>query len=93
MPIPRTPVVSSQVVSIGYDATTKELDVEFKPFTSKKHAADPKPNPVYRYRNITPEIFASIIGAESIGKAVNATLKKFPDRYPYKKLSEEELAQ
>lgn len=86
--IPRIPVQSSQVVTIGYDATSKEMDVEFKPFKPKAG----EPNPVYRYQNVTPQIYAAIITGESIGREINQRIKKFPDRHPYKKLTKEELS-
>lgn len=86
MQIIRLPVKSSQVVSIGYSPGTLELDVEFKSY-------DPKKGPsIYRYRNVSATDYAGIIGAESIGKAINATLKKNPTKHPFVKLPPEEAA-
>lgn len=83
----RIPVTSSQVKSIGYDAPTKQLDVEFKGW-----GADPKLS-VYRYQNVPGELHAEIMASESIGKAINSTIKKDKVAFPYRKLSEEEAAQ
>lgn len=85
---PRTAVTSSQIVSIGHNPQTLEMDIEFKPFKPKEG----EPNPVYRYQNVTPEIHHAIVNAESIGREVNQRIKKFPDRHPYRKLTQEELA-
>lgn len=85
--IPRVSVTSSQVKSIGYDAPTKQIDVEFKGWGD-----DPKLS-VYRYQNVSGELHAQIMGAESIGKMINATIKKDKVAFPYRKLTLEEAAQ
>lgn len=82
----RTPVTSSQVESIGYDESTKKLQVEFKPF--KKDA----PNAVYEYSNVPKELHNAIFAAESIGHEINARLKSNPTAYPHRRLSKEEAA-
>lgn len=87
----RTPVVSSQIESIGYDPTTLEMDVCFKAFT--KAGTPPKPNVTYRYQHITPELHNAIVTAESIGREMNQRVKKLPGSFPYRKLSAEEAAQ
>lgn len=87
MKIQRIAVTSSQVASLGHDPETSTLHVEFKPFKKDQ------PNPVYEYRNVTPEIYQAIITGESIGREINQRLKKFPDRHPYRRLTDEESAQ
>lgn len=52
----RKSVESKVIKSIGYNATTRQLDVEFR---SGK---------VYRYADVSPEKHAELLAAESIGK-------------------------
>jgi hypothetical protein len=54
--MPRVPVVSSNLKSVGYDPTTRDLDIEFKN------------GAVYRYENVEPETYAALMAAESIGQ-------------------------
>ena len=58
----REPVTSSNVVSLGYDAATETLEVEFK-------------NGVYQYYNVPQPIYEQMIAAESIGKFLNVYIK------------------
>lgn len=53
--IERKPVLSSNIKAIGYDAASKQLDVEFSSGS------------VYRYSGVSPEAHASFISAPSIG--------------------------
>lgn len=53
----RTPVQSSNVVSIGYEGGV--LEVEFK-------------SGVYRYFGVAPEVYQTLLIAPSVGKAINA---------------------
>lgn len=55
--IPLTPVESSQVKAIGYDAATKTLAVTFTR----------GPGTEYQYMNVEPALHAAFIGADSIG--------------------------
>lgn len=87
--ITRTPVTSSQIASIGHNAATNELDIEFKPFKPKPDVA----NSVYRYQNFTAEQFRDFLAAESKGKHFGATIKKETAKHPYRKLTPEEAAQ
>lgn len=87
--IPRIPVVSSQIKAIGYDAPSLQMDIEFI-----NHSKDPnKPASVYRYSNVSPQEYAALAGAESIGKFFGANIKPFPQRFPFRKLTQEEAAQ
>lgn len=65
----RTPVESSQITSIGYDAATKKLEIEFRSFKPGFSGS------VYEYDNVPPETHAALISAESIGKQFGATIK------------------
>lgn len=81
----RTPVESSQIAAIGYNPATKELELEFK-----SYAKTPRPPSVYRYANVTPDDHAALLNAESIGKHFGATIKSQPEKFPFRKMSDEE---
>ena len=66
----REPVTSSNVVSVGYDATTETLEVEFR-------------SGVYQYYNVPQHIHDSLKKVESVGKFLNAYIKS---AYPYAKV-------
>jgi len=59
----RTPVVSSQIASIGYDKMERILEVEF---TS---------GAVYQYEAVSPQIAEDLIAAESVGKFFNKYIR------------------
>lgn len=59
----RTPVTSSNVASVGYDSSTKTLEVEF---TSGS---------VYRYFDVPEREYRGLVGAESIGRYLNQSIK------------------
>jgi hypothetical protein len=60
----RTPVVSSNVVSIGYGVESRILEVEYSS------------GGVYQYSNVPPEIARDVLNAPSIGKYLNQYVKK-----------------
>lgn len=86
--IPRQPVTSSQIESIGHNPETQELDIEFKRFSKKGQTE--KQNTVYRFQNVTQDEHAALIGAESIGRHFGQNIKPFQKKYPYRKLDETE---
>ena len=59
----RLPVESSSLASVGYDATSRVLEVEFR------HGA------VYRYRDVPPETSAALLSAESKGRFLNEEIR------------------
>jgi hypothetical protein len=67
----RTPVNSSDIHAIGYDAETQTLEVEFI-----KGA-------VYQYTGVPPNEHEAIMNADSKGRYFNANIK---GRYPHAKL-------
>ena len=75
----RTPVTSSQISSIGYDATTKTLEIEFKRFKPGFSGS------VYQYADVPPEAHEGLIGSESIGIAFKSQIKGI---YEYKRVGE-----
>ena len=67
----RTPVSSSDIHAIGYDAETQTLEVEFI-----KGA-------VYQYTGVPANEHEAIMNADSKGRYFNANIK---GRYPHTKL-------
>lgn len=81
-PISLTPVESSQIHSIGHDATTNTLAIRFK--NSKGDASG-----LYHYDNFNAEDFAAFSGAESIGSYFGKNIKKSA-AYPFRRIDESE---
>ena len=59
----RTPVKSSHIVSVGHDASTSTLEVEFKN------------GKVYTYPNTNHSAFLQILAAPSAGKAFHRIIR------------------
>lgn len=78
-PIALTPIQSSQIAAIGYDAAANALTVAFK-------RRDGTLDSVYQYDGVTPDVHAALMGAESIGSHFIHNIKKQPESYPYRKL-------
>lgn len=70
-PAPRTPIASSNLVSVGYNADSSELDVEFKG------------GAVYRYSNVPASVHAELVAADSAGSYLALNIK---DGYKVEKL-------
>lgn len=62
-----SPVDSSKLAAVGYDAGTQTLAVTFK-----------TGNALYHYANVTPDQYAAFIGAESVGKHFIAHFQSAP---------------
>jgi hypothetical protein len=58
----RTPVQSSQIVSIGHCPITDDLEVEFK-------------SGIYTYFDVPARVHAGLMAADSVGKYLNAHVK------------------
>ena len=69
------PVESSNILAIGYNPTTLELQVKFKAGTT------------YSYANVEPAVHEQIMNAESVGSAFSKLIKVDPVKYPFKKVS------
>lgn len=67
----RTPVSSSNILAIGYDADSEVLEVEF---TS---------GAVYSYSSVPIGEYEGLMNADSKGKYLHANIK---GRYPYMRL-------
>lgn len=60
----RTPVKSSNVDSVGYDETNQILEIAFKS------------GAIYQYPGVEPQVYADLMGAESVGKFVSQNIVK-----------------
>ncbi len=58
----REPVASSNIVSIGYDASSETLEIEFK-------------NGVYQYYNVPLVIYESVVASPSKGQFFHQYIK------------------
>lgn len=66
----RKPVKSSNIKSIGYDAKTRKLEVEFN-------------SGVYSYDNVSPEKHSALMASESVGGYLHTHIK---GKHEHKKL-------
>ncbi|HUA68714.1 MAG TPA: KTSC domain-containing protein [Candidatus Saccharimonadales bacterium] len=68
----RTPVSSSNIESVGYDAATRTLEVEFLSGS------------IYQYSNVSAEKFSGLMSAWSKGDYLNYWIKE--GGYSYKQV-------
>lgn len=73
----RTPVESSQLHSVGFDAPTGTLEIAFK----NHKGGEPS---VYQYTGVAPADYAKLMMADSKGRHFRQEIK---GKYPYKKVS------
>lgn len=59
----RKPVVSSNIVSVGYDPETQDMEVEFKGGST------------YTYHGVAQRAYDDFVGAESVGKHFHANIR------------------
>lgn len=59
----RTPVVSSNLASVGYDPESQILEIEFNS------------GRIYHYFNVPEHVYDDLLSAESIGKFFSAEIK------------------
>lgn len=67
----RTPVTSTNIRAVGYDADNQTLEVEFNNGS------------VYQYAGVPQDAHDGLMNADSKGKYLNANIK---GRYPFAKL-------
>ncbi|HOG49424.1 MAG TPA: KTSC domain-containing protein [Lentisphaeria bacterium] len=67
----RTPVISSNVASVGYDANTMTLEIKFKN------------GDIYQYFHVPETVYHELMCANSIGRFVYARIR---DNYRYVKV-------
>ena len=72
--IKMTPVMSSNIVALGYDKENKILRVIFKGNSS------------YLYFNVEEEIYNNLAQSESKGKTLNESVVRHKDKYKYIKI-------
>lgn len=58
----RTPVISSDLVSVGYDPTSHILEIEFK-------------IGLYQYDDVPESVYNALMSAASLGKYFHAFIK------------------
>jgi len=81
-------VDSSQIHSIGHDAATNTLAIRFY----RGYGDNKVPAAVYHYANFSAEEFQAFKDADSLGKHFGEYIKPFPEKYPYHKVAEQQLA-
>lgn len=79
-----TPVESSQIHSIGHDASTNTLAIRFKSY--KGEAAS-----LYHYDNFSAADFAAFQGADSIGRHFGQHIKNATEKHPFRKIDEAQV--
>ena len=67
-------VFSSNVVAIGYSATYKILKVIFKP------------NNIYVYFNVGPEIWEGLNNTQSVGRLLSESVIRQKEKYKFQKM-------
>jgi hypothetical protein len=67
----RDPVASSNIISIGYDAESETLEVEFQNGV------------IYQYYNVPQSIYDAFIGAPSKGQFLAYQIR---DRFPFSRV-------
>jgi hypothetical protein len=67
----RQHVESSAISSVGYDADAKVLEVEFSS------------GAVYKYREVPPGVYRSLMKSDSKGKYVSQRIR---DRFPFTRI-------
>ena len=70
----RKPVISSNLSSVGYDAETHTLEVEFNDGI------------IYLFSNVSPTLHNELMNADSHGKYFARNIRKYPNIYPYKRI-------
>jgi len=59
----RSPVVSGNLASVGYDAKTQTLEIEFKDRS------------IYQYFGVPPTVHAELLAAQSVGSYLARNVK------------------
>lgn len=67
----RTPVKSSNLVSVGYDASSETLEIEFKG------------GRIYHYFNVPMSVYVALMAASSIGSYHAENIK---EQYQYEQI-------
>ncbi len=74
-----TPVESSQIHAVGYDAATQKLQLQF-------YKKGREPGSIYEYDNVQPKHYEALMGAPSIGSWFSNNIKNNPAMFPYRKI-------
>lgn len=73
-----SPVVSSNILAIGYNEDKQVLKVVFKSKDGKGNS--------YIYFNVEPEVWTALLNTKSIGKQLSESVIRNKEKYKYKKL-------
>ena len=82
-------VESSQISEVGYDAESSTLGIRFKAGKRGKSGQQVSEHDFvseYHYQNVKPEMYQSLLNAESVGKYFGEFIKPFPAKYPFTKI-------
>ncbi|TAM23402.1 MAG: KTSC domain-containing protein [Nevskiaceae bacterium] len=82
----RTPVKSSQIASVGYDAGTKTLEIEFPSRKEAPHGGAAGPGSIYQYSGVPSEVHANLMGADSPGRFFGVHIR---GKFAFKKMEPE----
>lgn len=69
--IMRSPVQSSNVISVGYDESSQTLEIEYND------------GAVYQYYNVPATVHAGLMNAASVGKFIHQNIK---NAYPFARI-------
>lgn len=75
-----SPVVSSQIHSLGHDDATNTLAVRFKNRTTGE------PTSLYHYRNVPAEKYLALRNADSIGSHFGKNIKPYVIEFPFTRI-------
>lgn len=79
----RTPVVSSQITSVGYDPVTLTLEIEFPSRKEGPRGIAVGIGSVYQYANVPSDVHQALIASESVGKYFGANIR---GKFEYRKM-------
>lgn len=81
-------VESSQIALVGYEEGAEyPLGIRFTPTKKQKEAG--QGGSEYEYANVSPEMYAELAQAESVGSYFGKNIKPFPEQFPFKKIEPE----
>lgn len=82
----RTPVVSSQITSIGYDPVGQVLEIEFPSRKEAPRGGEVGVGSVYQYTEVPQKVHEELMAAKSVGSHFGANIR---GKFQYKKIEPE----
>jgi hypothetical protein len=95
----RTPLKSSLIKSVGYDAASQTLEIEFQPSPKQKKAWEEQhkegiaPGPVFQYGPCAPATHAELTGRNKYDSAGRYFLREIKPVFDGRKVEAETKAQ